>query len=297
MRELYIRPVLPEDRPAVEAIAAQIWDGEDYLPAVFDAWVADEVGGFWLGLLGERPVGVCKLTAFAPGFWWMEGLRVDPAYQGQGIGAKLYHHLVGQALERGPGVVRYSTASDNRVVVDRLAPNTGFLRMAAFAPYGGPANAQEQSGLIPLGEADWDRIWAFLGSRAPHFAMTNRTLEYSWRFLPLNEALLRERLASGLVFSWDSPAEEALSALAILNGAAGKGHQGPQTRLYAGYVDAVESQVTAFAGALLAFAAESQMEGISMKLVNDPALLAAFEAAGYERRWDNEVYLYERRIS
>ena len=49
-----IRPLTVEDRPAVEAIADQIWEGNDYLPAVFDRWLADEDGLFCAGVLHDQ---------------------------------------------------------------------------------------------------------------------------------------------------------------------------------------------------------------------------------------------------
>ncbi|MCS6871193.1 MAG: hypothetical protein NZ571_07020 [Anaerolineae bacterium] len=39
--ELTFRRVTAADRPALEAIAAQTWDGNDYLMDVFEAWIAD----------------------------------------------------------------------------------------------------------------------------------------------------------------------------------------------------------------------------------------------------------------
>ena len=39
--EFTVRRMTPADKPAMMEIASKIWDGFDYLPAVFDEWVAD----------------------------------------------------------------------------------------------------------------------------------------------------------------------------------------------------------------------------------------------------------------
>jgi hypothetical protein len=52
-----LRPVRPGDRAAVEAIAAQVWDGEDYLPQVFDDWLADPEGLFCAATIHDRLIG------------------------------------------------------------------------------------------------------------------------------------------------------------------------------------------------------------------------------------------------
>jgi hypothetical protein len=40
------RPLTPVDRPAVLDICATVWDGQDYLPDVFDAWLAEPEARF-----------------------------------------------------------------------------------------------------------------------------------------------------------------------------------------------------------------------------------------------------------
>ena len=41
---LIIRPARPEDRPAVERICAHTWEWGDYIPEVWEEWLADKRG-------------------------------------------------------------------------------------------------------------------------------------------------------------------------------------------------------------------------------------------------------------
>jgi hypothetical protein len=41
---MIIRPARPGDRPAMERICVQTWEWGDYIPEVWDDWLADEQG-------------------------------------------------------------------------------------------------------------------------------------------------------------------------------------------------------------------------------------------------------------
>ncbi|HWQ08011.1 MAG TPA: hypothetical protein VN436_02850, partial [Holophaga sp.] len=55
------RRALPEDREAVGALCARIWDGDDYVPRCFDTWLEDQEGGVFLCFAGRRLAGLAKL--------------------------------------------------------------------------------------------------------------------------------------------------------------------------------------------------------------------------------------------
>lgn len=296
--DLVIRPAQSADRPALEAIAARIWDGHDYLPRVFDDWVADQTGGFWVAVVHGQVVGAIKLTCHSPGQWWLEGLRVDPARQGRGIGRILHHFATQQARHHAPGVVRYSTASGNGAMVHRFAPETGFQQVAAFVPYGAEAEPHSLEGLTLLKAQDVGRAWTFLEQVAPHFEATQHTLEESWSFLPLTRELLAGRLAMDLVYGWMVAANDpdALAGLVVLNGKLQKS-QGRECHLAVGYLDAITGQLTPLAWAARGLAARLGYERVSLKALKDQAYLDDLTVAGYERRWQHDVLLFTRNLS
>ncbi len=292
--DLVIRPVRAADRPAVEAIAAQVWEGHDYLPFVFDAWLAEKEGIFCAAVLHDRLVGTAKLTRLSDDQWWMEGLRVDPAFREQGIARALHHYLVNYARRFAPGTLRFSTASGNAAVV-RLAAETGFRQAAVFAPYGAPAEAVSAEGLIELQPDDLSRVLAFLES-APHITDTLHTVEMHWRFLPLTPALLRRRLAAGLVMAWQ-PEEAVISGLVIINAPDDPKADDEDSRLYIGYMDAAPGQLVPVARALRGLAYRQGHAHVSSKVPRRETMLAALHAAGYARRWDMDVLLFEHQLA
>ena len=105
-----VRRMTPADKPAMMEIASRIWDGFDYLPTVFDEWVADTQGEFAAVHLDGKLVGCGKLTFFTPTDAWLEGLRKDPRVTEKGMGAEVARYFLSRlAVRRDLTSIRFST--------------------------------------------------------------------------------------------------------------------------------------------------------------------------------------------
>jgi hypothetical protein len=60
MDELVFRAALPEDKGPLLEIAAQIWEGDDYLPDVIEDWLASHTASLIVAQLGGRVVGLAR---------------------------------------------------------------------------------------------------------------------------------------------------------------------------------------------------------------------------------------------
>jgi GNAT superfamily N-acetyltransferase len=109
---IVIRLVRSDDRERLGRALSRVWDGNDYIPLVFDRWVRD--GGFYLAVRGRRIVGCGKVTEFAPDELWLEGLRVDPRLHGRGFGTDVSRRIILAALDRRPRSLRFATGETNR---------------------------------------------------------------------------------------------------------------------------------------------------------------------------------------
>ncbi len=98
-----LRPMTPADKPAVLGIASRTWEGSDYLPFVFDDWIADTDGEFVAALLEGRVVGCGKLSFLTPYDAWLEGLRKDPEVTQGGL-AELVNRYYLRRLAGRPGL-------------------------------------------------------------------------------------------------------------------------------------------------------------------------------------------------
>jgi RimJ/RimL family protein N-acetyltransferase len=109
-----IRRMTAEMKPAMMEISSRIWEGSDYLPAVFDEWVSDREGEFAAVLLGDRLVGCGKLTYLTPVDAWLEGLRKDPRVEEKGVAEAVARHFLSRlAARRNLASVRFSTYMKN----------------------------------------------------------------------------------------------------------------------------------------------------------------------------------------
>jgi GNAT superfamily N-acetyltransferase len=123
--DLEIRPVRPEDKIRVEEISRGVWDGHDYLPEVFDDWVADPASSFQAAELDGTVVGVQRTRPLASGLAWYEGLRVDAANRRQGIARAMLRSAIEEARAQGFRVIRLRTGGEDATA---LFESEGFER-------------------------------------------------------------------------------------------------------------------------------------------------------------------------
>ncbi len=197
---LSFRPAALADRPAMLEICAGIWGGEDYVPSVFDMWVAERQGRFTVAELDGRVVGLAKLTRLGAEDYWLEGIRVHAGFRSRGIAAGLHdYHLALWREWHHPGALRLLTLIDNQAIV-KLCERTGFrsVLQVSFAA----AEAQPgPHGFAPLTPAEADRAFDVI-QRAPFFDEMHGLCDVSWRFRSLTRAFLAERLAAGGAYRW-----------------------------------------------------------------------------------------------
>ena len=75
-QDLTLRPMRAADRDRVMEISRDIWEGHDYIPRVFDDWLADAGASFQAAELDGVVVGLQRVRPYAQGLVWYEGLRV-----------------------------------------------------------------------------------------------------------------------------------------------------------------------------------------------------------------------------
>ncbi len=83
-----IRPAEQADKSRIEEISSKIWDGDDYVPLVFDKWVAQENGEFSVVTVDGVVAGCTKITELPHDVLWLEGIRVDTDYRAKDLAEK-----------------------------------------------------------------------------------------------------------------------------------------------------------------------------------------------------------------
>jgi GNAT superfamily N-acetyltransferase len=107
--DLVIRPVRPADAERVREITSDVWEGRDYIPRVFDRWVADAGAEFQAAEVDGVVVGVQRLRPYAPGLVWYEGLRVASSHRRRGIARAMLAAAIEEARQHGFREMRLAT--------------------------------------------------------------------------------------------------------------------------------------------------------------------------------------------
>jgi N-acetylglutamate synthase-like GNAT family acetyltransferase len=202
-----LRPATVADIPALLALAEQIWEGHDYLPARLGGWLDDRVGTFTVAESDQGLVGCAKLSCLRTGEWWLEGLRVHPSARGHGVARLLHDHAVSMAELIGTGVLRFSTASTT-VETQRLAATSGFRRVLRALPSYSPERrevkpvrlAEETEAFAPAARHELERVRARLQADVAVAASAGLAFD-GWKaheLLPAAEWMLE----AGEIFWW-----------------------------------------------------------------------------------------------
>jgi ribosomal protein S18 acetylase RimI-like enzyme len=101
----------PADRERVEEISADIWDGHDYVPGIFDEWIQDPSATFQAAELDGVVVGFHRLRSVGPRALWYEGVRVASTHRRQGIARRMLESAIAEARSRGIEEIRLVTAN------------------------------------------------------------------------------------------------------------------------------------------------------------------------------------------
>lgn len=179
------------------AMSERIWGGTDYLPLVWDKWLADRKGVLLTATLDGVPVGVSKVSVLAPGEVWLEGLRLHPDLQGKGLVKQINKAGFREAMKLKPRSIRYSTGAGN-AASRHLGELRGFWMVARAnwllgKSMSGPPGTGRQAEL-----SEFDAVSGYVrGSRC--FAASGGLCPRGWKFPALSEDRIRTLLAEGRV--------------------------------------------------------------------------------------------------
>ncbi len=188
-----VRQARADDHDAVAAFTRDTWgSGSDYIPEVFPQWVETDGPKQRTFVLdaGDDIAGILQCVLLSDHEAWAQGMRMNPAYRGEGLSPRLSHAAFDWAREQGAAVCRNMVFSWN-------VAGLGQSRAVGFDPctefrYATPTpDATAVSGL-DLGQ-DPDAAWAFWTGSDTRTALRGLAMDdtESWA---LSE-LTRDRLA------------------------------------------------------------------------------------------------------
>ena len=319
---LEVRDARPEDRDAVFAFCARTWgDDGDYIPDVWDSWLADTTGVTLVGVSQGQPIALSRINMVTPDETWIEGLRVAPEARSQGVGRVMVSRSLVRARELGASVARMFTGATN-TASQRLFSRFGFTRIAELAWYTGdalpddpgeatsamrPRTAAEldpsiaettrdtTQGALPAGArlltpgpGELDRLWAWL--EQSNLTPFNGGVEiHHWAGRGVTEPAMREYLAAGNVLELEEWG--ATQALAIVT----EDHDG-RPQLETRYIDGLSDAIGRLALLLRGEAARRGLNRVWLWLPDLLILRDAMDGAGYRRGDEDPMWVYAREL-
>jgi ribosomal protein S18 acetylase RimI-like enzyme len=319
--ELVVRDARAEDRDAVFAFCARTWgDAGDYIPEVWDDWLANPHGALLVGVVSEQPVALAHVLMATSDEAWISGVRVAPEARRQGVARALVSRALARAHEMGATVARMFTDLTN-VPSQRLFEGFGFSKVAELDYYTGaalspdPQEAARQrpprsaaeldptiaettvdttEGALPFdarlatpGPAEFARLWEWLVQS--NLTPFNGGLElHHWSARGLSEPSLREHLAAGDVIALEEWG--ATQALAIATEDTSDGAE-----LEVRYIDGLSDAIGRLALLLRGEAHRRKLEQVWLWLPDLLILRDAMDGAGYTRG-DETMWVYAREL-
>lgn len=187
-----LRLGLGSDKPFIDELCKNVWNGRDYLPTVWNNWLDDD-GRFIIAELNGDVVGVYHLYNFNSDSW-IEALRIKETYRRHGIA----NYLVKDAIKKS------SSFNNLRLVtsVENIASRNLFQKFdfkeKLYTNYMSinPDNIINSSNLSNIEIIDTSEE---LLSIVSNQSINKKFIPMWWRWWSLNERTLLDYFKNGMV--------------------------------------------------------------------------------------------------
>jgi len=278
--QVKLRKAGPEDKGPILQISRNIWRGHDYLPSVWDEWVADKNARFIVATVNGRTVGCAHASLQTNYVAWLEGVRVHEQYRGLGIAGKLNHALVQWARREGARVARLSTGSGNRASREHLA-KIGFPAMQTFQRLESARGLRVKPAGVTTSRGSAKTLWNWLKTR-PSFAENHAMYSERWTWYPLTLQTIRKHVRQGQVFA--IVRDKQLKACCIF--------LDENNVLTMGFAAGKRGDVVKLARMLRSLMFRKKREKLQVLLPSKSPLVRALERSGFEKT--AKILVYEK---
>jgi GNAT superfamily N-acetyltransferase len=276
------RPAQAKDTEEVLELSSHIWEGGDYIPQVWEEWLADPDGLLGVAEFNGRVAGVFKLTKFQEDEWYMEGLRVHPDFQGMGVASHIHRYVLDTWRKMGRGIIRLTTGSYN-VKVHRMCEESGFKRIAEFIMYRAPILIEGTSNFAPLNIDEAKNAFDFVQASPTH-ALSSGLINLGWVYGTPQQKHIQQAIQEGHAWWW----RDGLGFISIW--------EDDEDEESAPGIQLVGCPIDKLVDLLQDYRYLMGMQGYPSAgwvAPNQPEVIAAVEKTGFERSWDVSLYIYE----
>ncbi len=282
------RTARQSDTPQVLELTGQIWEGDDYIPFVWQDWLADPDGFLIVAENEGRVLGLGKLTKLSEEDWWMEGLRVHPAFEGRGIASQIFDCLFGHWLRIGAGIVRLATAS-TRYPVHHLCQRANFTKILELVPFAASAKQDRSSHrkFQRVSQAEVDEALRMMQQSQSLAILSQGLIELYWCWTPPRRSYLADLAEREQVWWWDG----RHGLLASEKDVEEEVSRSFDLKFLVCPVDSLAACLEDFRN----LAGELGYRRAVWNAPLHPRLLPLLEKSGFERAWEHSIFVYAKQ--
>lgn len=288
--QVELRAAVAEDTPDVLEFTSKIWEGDDYVPFVWLDWLADPRGRLLVAVHENKVVGLGKLSQLSGEDWWLEGLRVNPEYEGRGIASQIHTALFDIWAEIGAGCIRLATAS-YRLPIHHLCDRLGFSKVAECSFFRAPVLFEDKSfslSSFTLLNMDMIDIALDFSQQSPMIKLGYGLMDLGWQYAPPREEYFAMTVMKQRAFWWQHD-----RGLLFFS-------EDEEENLRTPFIQLIAGDPSNLAAMLLDYrrlaGAMSYPEAAWAAPVN-PQVLAILNISGFRRTWKDSLYIYSRSKS
>ncbi|MCL4488555.1 MAG: GNAT family N-acetyltransferase [Chloroflexi bacterium] len=275
---MLVRPARAEDKDAIVDFCQNTFEWGDYIPRVWDSWLADQKNKLLVGVVNGRPVGLLHVLFLETGQAWLEGMRVHPDFRRLGVGTAMDIDAREQAAKLGYHIARLVTSVDN-LPAQRTLPTQGYHFLARFNNWKAPPAELESTPFPVAVPGDLPVILMMWNHSRAREAGSGLLAHLDWKWTELTEHRLLTHIDAGEV-------RMAPRGFAILHPFEEEDERGIEILALCGDEE-TSNRLALGARAETHYRGYSQVEAI---LAEDDQLATALSNAGYMREGGELVY-------
>ncbi|MBD1863993.1 MULTISPECIES: GNAT family N-acetyltransferase [Trichocoleus] len=285
VNDIVIRPAQPDDKPVVMEFCQHTWkDAEDYIPEVWDKWLADPSGQIFVAVLQERPVAMARAVKLSQQEGWWEGLRVDLQYRRLGLARVLEAHISQYLQQVGVTITRCCVATWN-TAAHPFMKQQGYHKIDNYILHRADATDSSTPQISRLGLESFDAARSLV-----HQSQSNRLFVCRGaKWQALTAQVLRDRLNQGLV--WGIEHEKVLQSVFL------QSHlESSNEALWVGCIEGREDSLPVMLSGMCHLARQQGYEAVSGFFPKREPILNALQKAGYQLLPEEEFWIYEKSL-
>jgi len=285
LARLVCRPALLKDTADMLELTSHIWDGNDYLPKVWNEWLADPEGFLAVAENNGQVVGIAMLEYQQKGEWYLAGLRVHPKMEGQGIASRLHEYMLDTwQHSHGRGAIGLVTY---RPKVKHLCERTGFRLLCEVSVFVAPNLPEPVETFTPMAKDQVDQALALLYS-SPVFDWHGKMYCHGWSWSSPQPKFIEQAREQGHAWMW----RDGLGVLVT-------GEDRDDDGIPVPFIKMVACPLEYLPEILLDYrrlATDQGYQKVNWVASLHPDLQPYLVGADFKREWDGALALFERMI-